>query len=291
MALRICSGAFRTSPVQSLYVNCHQLPLDLRRRKLSLEFYFKILSVPSHPLQNVYMSTSMKRLYDARPSNIRPFMDRMKLHISELDLPNVRIQQRNLFLFQPWNTPRFHYINPFATYSKSTVAPVVFQRVFAYHRSQYSRYSAIYTDGSKRADYVGCGVVIEDIMHSYRLDTSCSIFTAEAVAIYRALQSIDSTMPRKYCIYTDSMSVLKALENYHDRCHPVVCTILDITSRLYSKGFDIVFCWLPSHVGIIGNEQADNAAKSATTHLPLAVPLSDMKRVIMHHIFKIWQES
>ncbi|GFU43468.1 RNase H domain-containing protein [Trichonephila clavipes] len=160
---------------------------DLRRRKLSLAFYFKILSVPSHPLQNVYMSTSMKRLYDARPSNIRPFMDRMKLHISELDLPNVHIQQRNLFLFQPWNTPRFPYINPFATYSKSTVAPVVFQRVFAYHRSQYSRYSAIYTDGSKRADYVGCGVVIEDIMHGYRLDTSCSIFTAEAVAIYRAL--------------------------------------------------------------------------------------------------------
>ncbi|GFT04532.1 RNase H domain-containing protein [Trichonephila clavipes] len=233
----------------------------------------------------------MKRLYDARPSNIRPFMDRMKLHISELDLPNVRIQQRNLFLFQPWNTPRFLYINPFATYSKSTVAPVVFQRVFAYHRSQYSRYSTIYTDGSKRADYVGCGVVIEDIMHGYRLDTSCSVFTAEAVAIYRALQLIDSTMPRKYCIYTDSMSVLEALENYHDRCHPVVCTILDITSRLYSKGFDIVFCWLPSHVGIIGNEQADSAAKSATTHLPLAVPLSDMKRVIMHHIFKIWQES
>ncbi|GFU72579.1 putative RNA-directed DNA polymerase from transposon X-element [Trichonephila clavipes] len=101
MALRICSGAFRTSPVQSLYVIRHQLPLDLRRRKLSIAFYFKILSVPSHPLQNVYMSTSMKRLYDARPSNIRPFMDRMKLHISELDLPNVRIQQRNFFLFQP----------------------------------------------------------------------------------------------------------------------------------------------------------------------------------------------
>ncbi|GFW97583.1 RNase H domain-containing protein [Trichonephila clavipes] len=215
----------------------------------------------------------------------------MKLHISELGLPHVHIQQRNLFLFQPWNTPRFHYINPFASYSKSTVAPVVFQRVFAYHRSQYSSYSTIYTDGSKRADYVGCGVVIEDVMHGYRLDTSCSIFTAEAVAIYRALQLIDSNMPRKYCIYTDSMSVLEALENYDDRCHPVVCKILDITNRLYSKGFDIVFCWLSSHVGIIGNEQADSAAKSATTHLPLAVPLSDMKRVIMHHIFKIWQES
>ncbi|GFV94149.1 RNase H domain-containing protein [Trichonephila clavipes] len=156
----------------------------------------------------------MKRLYDARTSNIRPFMDRMKLLVSELDLPNVNIQQRNLFLFQPWNTPRFHYINPFANYSQSTVVPVVFQRVFAYHRSQYSRYSAIYTDGSKRVDYVDCGVVIEDIMHGYRLDTSCSVFTAEAVAIYGALQLIDSNMPRKLCIYTYSMSVLEALENY-----------------------------------------------------------------------------
>ncbi|GFW07141.1 RNase H domain-containing protein [Trichonephila clavipes] len=115
---------------------------DLRRRKLSLAYYSKILSVPSHPLQNVYMITSMKRLYDARPSNIRPFMDRMKHLVSELDLPNVNNQQRNLLIFQHWNTPRFHYINPFATYSKFTVAPVVFQRVFAYHRSQYSRYSA-----------------------------------------------------------------------------------------------------------------------------------------------------
>ncbi|GFV71171.1 RNase H domain-containing protein [Trichonephila clavipes] len=291
MALRICSGAFRTSPVQSLYVNCNQLPLDLRRRKLSLAYYFKILSVSSHPLQNVYMSTSMKILYEARPPNIRPFMDRMKLLVSELDLPNVNIQQRNLLLFQPWNTPRFHYINPFASYSKSTVKPVIFQRVFAYHRSQYRRYSAIYTDGSKRADNVGCEVVIEDATHGYLLDPSCSVFTAEAVAIYRALQAIDPNMPHEYCIYTDSMSVLEAIENYNDRCHPVVCNILDITSRLYSKGFDIVFCWLPSHVGIIGNEQADSAARSATTYMPLAVPLSDIKRVILHHIFKICQES
>ncbi|GFT13445.1 pggt1b [Trichonephila clavipes] len=192
---------------------------------------------------------------------------------------------------KPWNTPRFHYINPFASYSKSTVTPVIFQRVFAYHRSQYSRYSTIYTDGSKRADYVGCGVVIEHVTHGYRLDPSCSVFTAKAVAIYRALESIDPNMPRKYCIYTDSMSVLAAHENNNDRCHPVVCNILDITSRLYSKGFDIVFCWLPSHVGIIGNVQADNAERSATTYMPLAVPLSDIKRVILHHIFKIWQES
>ena len=34
MGLRICSGAFRTSPIETLYVDTHQLPLDLRREEL-----------------------------------------------------------------------------------------------------------------------------------------------------------------------------------------------------------------------------------------------------------------
>ncbi|GFT13395.1 pggt1b [Trichonephila clavipes] len=144
--------------------------------------------------------------------------------------------------------------------SKSTVAPVVFQRVRLPPQSVVViRPSTLMV---RNADYVGCGVVIEDIMHGYRLDT-CSIFTVPKLSPFTVQfgHLIDSTMPRKYCIYTDSMSVLKRFENYNDRCHPVVCKILDITSRLYSKGFDIVFCWLPSHVGIIGNEQADSAVK------------------------------
>ncbi|GFW90126.1 RNase H domain-containing protein [Trichonephila clavipes] len=168
----------------------------------------------------------MKRLYVVRQSKNRPLMHRVKLLLSELDLTNVDVQQRNVLQFQPWNTPRFHYINPCASYN-----------------------------GLKRAGYVGCGVMIEDNMHGYRPDTSCSVFTAEAFTIYCTLQLIDSNIPRKYCIYTDIMSVLEALENYNDRCHPVVCNILDITSRLYSKGFNIDFFWLPSHLGIIGNEK------------------------------------
>ncbi|GFY13970.1 pggt1b [Trichonephila clavipes] len=139
---------------------------------------------------------------------------------------------------------------------------------------------------------VGCGVMIEDNMLGYRLEPFYSIFTtAEAITIYHALQLVDSNMPRKYCIYTDSMSVLEALENYNDRCNPVVCNILDITCRLYRKDFVIELCWIPNYVGIIGKEQADSVALSVTTHLPLAAPLSDIKCVILHHIFTIWKES
>ncbi|GFX46659.1 putative RNA-directed DNA polymerase from transposon X-element [Trichonephila clavipes] len=71
-ALRIRSGAFHTSPVQSLYVTCNQLPLNLRRKKQALAYYFKILSVRSHPLRSGNLTISMRRIYDARSYNIRP---------------------------------------------------------------------------------------------------------------------------------------------------------------------------------------------------------------------------
>ncbi|GFW62605.1 putative RNA-directed DNA polymerase from transposon X-element [Trichonephila clavipes] len=43
-ALRICSGAFRTSPVTSLYVVCPQPPLELKRRQLCANYFISAMS-------------------------------------------------------------------------------------------------------------------------------------------------------------------------------------------------------------------------------------------------------
>ncbi|GFU92514.1 RNase H domain-containing protein [Trichonephila clavipes] len=128
-------GAFRTSPVQSLYVSCNQHPLDLRRKKIALAFYFKILSMPSHSLKNVNQTTSMKRVYDDRSHNIWPFTARTKLLLSEYNLPpDMDIYQKNFLLFQPWNMPRFHYINAFPKYTLLDTKPR------GYHRQRASRH-------------------------------------------------------------------------------------------------------------------------------------------------------
>ncbi|GFX48786.1 putative RNA-directed DNA polymerase from transposon X-element [Trichonephila clavipes] len=39
-------------------------------------------------------------------------------------------------------------LNPFASYSKTTVIPIVFQRIFAYHRSRHRSYSPVSIAGS-----------------------------------------------------------------------------------------------------------------------------------------------
>ena len=40
---------------------------------------------------------------------------------------------------------------------------------------------------------------------------------------------------------------------------------------------DIILCWVPSHVGIRGNEKADSAAKSSLDlpHAQVGVPYTD----------------
>ncbi|GBN26989.1 hypothetical protein AVEN_38262-1 [Araneus ventricosus] len=48
--LRLISGAFRTSPVQSLYVMTGELPLQLRREKQCIKYYFKVKSNRRHPM-------------------------------------------------------------------------------------------------------------------------------------------------------------------------------------------------------------------------------------------------
>ena len=76
--LRICLGAFRTSAVESLYVNAHETSLDARHAKLSLQYASKIMSLPKHPEHGALFDNKYMKLFDARPNAIRTFGLRIK---------------------------------------------------------------------------------------------------------------------------------------------------------------------------------------------------------------------
>ena len=71
--IRICLGAFRTSPMQSLYVEANEQPLYLRFDKLCVQYALKLRSNPDNPAYDVVFIPQYYDLYDKKPSAIRSF--------------------------------------------------------------------------------------------------------------------------------------------------------------------------------------------------------------------------
>ena len=75
--LRLALGAFRTSPVQSLYVEAEEPSLYLRREKIALQYAIRIVANPLNPVHKVsfppYISEEVVQLYESKPKAIRSF--------------------------------------------------------------------------------------------------------------------------------------------------------------------------------------------------------------------------
>ena len=171
-------------------------------------------------------------------------------------------------------------------FDKANTTANIFRSLFASHRSHYHNYIDIYTDGSKTNNVVGCGIVCRNTVLSYRLPAFYSVFSAEFLAIETALKLISSYSHRHFIIYTDSKSALDSLQS--NSCSSSFISVLQLYNDLCNKGFHILFCWVPAHVGIKGNEAADKAAKQACNHLNSPVPYSDIKSAISSFIENKW---
>ncbi|GBN70030.1 hypothetical protein AVEN_212119-2-1, partial [Araneus ventricosus] len=259
-------------------------------KKISALYSFRAQSVRNHPINRLSLPAGLRRLYAARPSHILPLCERTKMLLHDWDL-NDSVQLSDFFTFPPWDSPQFSFLNPFSGFDKSTTAPITFQQLFHHHRYRYSSFVPIFTDGSKSDGHVGCGVVFPSDTLSYRLHNCCSVFTAELVAIFCALQEISPSSQRKFIIYTDSMSALESLSHYDNRIHPVALEILSVLKFLRNKGFSIIFCWVPSHVGISGNETADVIARFASDFLQRALSYCDIKKSLVSHLMSAWQQK
>jgi ribonuclease HI len=139
---------------------------------------------------------------------------------------------------------------------------------------KYSGYLKVFTDGSKgKNGSAGCGFVIPElgIEHSYKLNDHVSVYTSEMFAIYMASQKILSLhpSPQKVAIFSDSLSSLQSLENLKGQRDELLHDIINTHDLIIDQGSVLCLVWIPSHIGIRGNDMADSAAKrgaSLTDH-------------------------
>ena len=147
----------------------------------------------------------------------------------------------------------------------------------------------IYTDGFKQGKKVGCAAVFQNQELLKRLPNESSIYSAEAIAINLAMNIIANHKSSKFIIYSDSKSVLQALQSKNSST-PLITRLLDKMNTL-SKNNSIILTWIPSHFGIHGNKRADKAAKKITPGTYIQIPCINLKPLINKFIIKKWQKS
>ena len=117
-----------------------------------------------------------------------------------------------------------------------------------------------------------------------------SIFTAELQAINLAIGIAEETPFTQYAVFSDSLSALTQLGTGNTDNH-LVQKLLVRLCNLKQKGKEIVFSWIPSYVGIEGNERVDAAAKQATSRSVqfVLVPYQDWYGEIKKKTWDIWE--
>ena len=293
-ALRISTGAFRTSNRYSLYVESFVPSLWDRRKFMSLCFMFRSQRIPRDNRLSAWENDENDARYSRFKRKPKSFGFLARKYCRELEIEIPVIHQFKAYDVPPWILPKIQVCLELGLMSKNDTSSEVFIQVFGEH--QHVADIQIYTDGSKMEGKVGSGVYIQggglDMEVSEALGKFTSIFTAELVAIRIALVKIKNSSNQKVVIYSDSRSSLQALLVYNSE-NMLVQEIQELVFELSKRDLEVLFCWVPSHVGIKGNEKADELAKAALYNERQGEELvffSDWKGHIRDRLYHKWRE-
>lgn len=279
--LRLILGAMKTSPINSMQIECNLPPLKIRFEFLKYKFITKLLAVSNNPLLEKLSILSSTTYLHENLSEIIKFKDEF-----------------NIYNHNNWPCYLGSYNSKFCNI-KIVIDKTLRNKFDVYNKlTTWPDHKHLYTDGSKTEDSVSMVMYNPEnnIGHGFKLPKISSIYTAEANAILMALNYIENnTNMEKWIIITDSMSVLTALSN------PKLTAdtpnyIYEIREKYSSIKNEVILFWTPSHTGVAGNEKADNFAKTITTIQcapvkNIKLPYTELNSELKHIMKFKWNEN
>jgi ribonuclease HI len=287
-ALRVICGVPNSTPGSVLQVELGELPIRLRFKTLSMIYGLRVVCSQNNPTDKVFENNPLKNP-DKQHCNL--LHDLYLEYQSEVGVPvygNVTPSK------PPWTRPLVH-IDTLIHDRISKDDDDSLKRNIAHDVMQlYNSRTHIYTDGSKREEKTGFSIYVPncDLKTSARLTDNISVYSTELFAIVTALFWVVTNNVKESVIFTDSLSSLQAIQKGQDKTNYIIIDIYVILKKIFDKGLRVSLCWVPSHVGIAGNEMADGLAKEALdkeniTQIPYTI--AELKNRLKPYFINIWQ--
>ena len=260
-AMRIATGAFKSSPIPSLLADTSLLPLKSSNQIKMLNYASHILINPNHP----HYDTCSQAVQLGNEDTVLPsksFFERLSNIVQTYDIDMTNIMGEPIPHYPMCSKTLPTICKSLWLYTKKEHSDDEFRHIFYKHVEEHEDCLQLYTDGSRSQTGVGYAVIFNDTVISDKLPTEASSFTAELTAIYRAIVYIVTIeqMHRNITIFSDSRSAIESI----DQLNPTNPLVETIQNYIMEHQLKVTLCWVPSHVGIRGNERADKAARLAS---------------------------
>ncbi|RUS69924.1 hypothetical protein EGW08_022316 [Elysia chlorotica] len=225
---------FKSNASQANLIMVKKRRAEARRtiRQQKRQFWKRFISkINDTPLSKVRKLLCRKiPIFTKRDS---PFGIRVQQLLLEIDLDTNSIEEDKFSEIPPWTLERPGSILDLAALQKDKTPPEVYREKFEQIIENHSDHYLLFTDGSKDETCVGAAC------HSSSADKCCgvsakaSIFTAEAVALCMALDTVSTLRKDKFLILSDSLSLMRAMGEANPR-NPRILKVLERIHDIYA---------------------------------------------------------
>lgn len=266
-AIRLYTGAYRTTPIVSLYAEAGEASLFERRKYLTIKNAAKSIE-KNEPMitNNINNIPPYFNVLDHNKSLPKPLSFILNNVLNELTISWQTLSKIYSLPNQsnsPWKPTKIQIDKSMHSKNKSDINPSEFRQSYnEIINTRYPNHTKVYTDGSRNAESTSCAFLVNNLEVKYKLNKIASNFSAETIAIFEALKYIITHhLNQNIVLITDSMSVIDTINNKNTKL-PIIRHIRNQIETI-NQTTSITILWVPSHVGIPGNEKVDSLAEQA----------------------------
>ena len=283
-ALRLITGAVKTTPIQAMQILTHNRPLEETFRERALCLYEKLIRLPDTPYWREY-DVQTPRVLKTQVG----FVQEVLKYREEFNIPDCA--QMIIPPMNPVKNVSFDGRLELNTHiQKSTTSDEELKAIaLETIHSRYPRpeWQHIYTDGSRLSIESNAGAGVHSDLFSFyaTLGPNTTHFDGEIEAIRISLEYLVEicNQLQRVVILSDCASAIQAITRYGTPESMAIESCRYSLSLLRTRGVETVLQWIPSHCGIFGNEKADELAKKGTYILQSTqreIPLGSAVRLI-----------